>query len=420
MATRKTYERYSEESLCKGETDKRGRLFVSPLGQSDFRGVHILHSGVDTVRQLYAGTPHMSSVELVQGAYEAGFKEVVELQGVEFLVGSGGKSGYRWRLQNSDLGLIILYGSRHVTLEKEGAHLKMELSPHLIAQDDPKGTQKFMDAFASELLSLPKPSGCAVHLAVDFQGWEPPKDFEERFVTRGRRKVRFDGVIEFDVRSASAVYGERETFMWGSAGALQFSLYRKDIEARKRDKWDYWTGVWRQATDVETFPETVFHPTAPVWRAEARFHHSVVSEFAETLKVSLASYEAVAVHLTGLWIYALDAYRLDASRTYIDPFWQLLREDVQFLAPARDLVYRRTRKTPGVGNEKNLMLALGNMLSVYARHGFRVKRVMGYLRSSGMWSDLMGYAYERQMSPSEFEQWIAKGLSVRRLMGKAA
>ncbi len=420
MANRKEWERYTESSLTRGEMDERGLLFISPLGQVDLSRVALLSAAVDTVRQKFEGMPHPEKVQEVQTAYEAGHKQLVQVLGCDFVLGSGGQSGYRYRLQNNEMGLIILFGSRYKELDKEYSHLKLELSPHLIASASPKETQAFMNQVAAEFIRLPRACGVAVHLAVDIQGWELPEDFESRFVARSRRKARFDGLSEFDFSTVTVMYGERETFMYGTASALQFSLYRKDLEARKRDKIHYWESVWRQSTDASSFPETNYHPTAPVWRAEARFHDSVVSEFAEGLGVHLEDFEAISAHLTGLWRYALGSYRLDASRTYVDPFWQLLMTDVEFYAPAPDLLYKRVRKTPGVGNEKNVALALGNLLSIYARNGFKLPQVMQYLRSSGMWNDLLNYCHERQVSPNEFEQMIGKGLALRRLVGRAA
>lgn len=420
MAKRKRWERYSLESLAEGQTDPKGRLLLSELGQINLQDLHLLHVGVDTVRQLYKGTPKGWPVEVVQTAYDAGFKKMVDLANRKWLVGSGGRSGYRWRLQNSDLGLILLFGSRFAELDKEGAHLKIEVSPHFIDRLGADGVQQELDRIAQELLDYLTPTGVAVHTAVDVQGWEPPQDFEHRFVSRSKRKTRIDGVesADFSLAEVAAIYGDRETFMYGSASALQFSLYRKDKEAKKSDKWHFWKSVWDRERDSDLNP--VHDPAKPVWRIEARFHHTVIEEFARGIGQALRTFKAVANHLQGLWDYALNSYRLDASRTYLDPFWQILLEDVIWSEPCPNLTYRRVKKTPGEGNERNVQIALGNLLSIYVRNGFSNKQAIHYLQQSGIWNDLLNLSMKKELSPSMLREWLCKQLDIRRLAGKAA
>jgi hypothetical protein len=100
--------------------------------------------------------------------------------------------------------------------------------------------------------------------------------------------------------------------------------------------------------------------------------------------------------------------------------------DVVFSAPMGDFMYKRVRKVPGDGNKRNVMLAFGNLLSIYARHNFTPKQAMGYLKQSGMYDDLYNYlnakAYQRQelFSEDRIQQIITKALLTRRLLGRAA
>jgi hypothetical protein len=111
---------------------------------------------------------------------------------------------------------------------------------------------------------------------------------------------------------------------------------------------------------------------------------------------------------------------------YYSPFWQYLLEDIIFSEPMGDIMYKRVKKTPGIGNEKNLMLAVGNLLSCYARHGFLPDYAFKCLKSSGIYDDLYNYmdrrAYYRHQHFSEADiyQFICKGLQLRKLLGKAA
>ncbi|MBA1146244.1 hypothetical protein H0Z60_04145 [Ectothiorhodospiraceae bacterium WFHF3C12] len=116
--------------------------------------------------------------------------------------------------------------------------------------------------------------------------------------------------------------------------------------------------------------------------------------------------------LTNFLHYALKAFRLDFSRTYIDPFWQLLYENVQVMGECDAFVVRRVYKTPARGDERNLALAFGNMLSVYARYEYKTKDVIAHLKGAGLWNGLCEYWRRRKKDPQEV---IARALSLRRL-----
>lgn len=423
MASRKTWERFSVESLLTGDHDPRGRLFISPLGQTNLESVRLLRTGVDTIRQLYSGLCQSDVFDYIKNKYEGGFKEIIPLGGVDWLLGSGGQSGYRYRLQNSAYGLICFFGSRYAEPDKEGSHLKIEVSPHFIDSRSVEEIQGELDRIAKFFIEVPNPAGVAVHVALDLQGWEPPKDFEQRLVCRSKRKVSFEGLdsIEFDSLSEiSAIYGNRESFLFGSASALQFAVYRKDVEAKKRDKYHFWSAVWDRASGGELSPETCFLRHLPVWRLELRFHHSVIQEFGHGINAKLNSFQQVSEHLTGLWRKGLDNYRLDATRTYIDPFWQLITEDIEVYQPIKPLIYKRAKKQPGFGNEKNLLLALGNLFSIYARNKFTTQKAYDCLKASGIWQDLIDYFYRKMNGVDQVYEFIDKALNIRRLQGIAA
>ncbi len=423
MATRKHWDRYSLESFTEGTTDERGRVFISPLGQQNLASVRLLRLGVDTIRQLYTGTCQPDVFDHIKDKYDNGFKEIIELGDAQWLLGSGGASGYRYRLQNSALGLICFFGSRYAEPDKEGSHLKIEVSPHFIDRRSVDEIQDELDRLSFLLLESPRHSGVATHLALDLQGWEPPADFEKRFVCRSKRKVSFEGLdsVEFEnVSEISAIYGNRESFLFGTASALQFAMYRKDTEAKKRDKYHFWSNVWERSSGGELSPETAFQPDQAVWRLELRFHQSVIQEIGLGTNQSLLSFKQVAPHLTGLWQKGLDSYRLDSTRTYIDPFWQLISEDVNVYQPATGILYKRAKKQPGFGNEKNLLLALGNMLSIYARNKFTTKQAYDCLKASGIWQDLVDYFYRKMNGVDQIYELIDKALNIRRLQGIAA
>lgn len=439
----KRWERFSLESLVQGQSDDRGRLFLSELGQENLEGVRVLHQGLDTVKQLYAGVLRPVVLEEVAERFQAGFGECIELGGHVWAVGSGGASGYQYRLQNSDLGLICFLKSRYAEAADEGSHLKVEASPHWIHPRSVEQMHGDLQALAAVFLESARPSGVSVHLCVDVQGWEPPRDFSDTLVTRARRSSEFDGgnVLYMNLGESASVFNRRETYMYGSASTVQFCMYRKDVQVRKADKQDFWEHVWSQAAG-ESFEERAYDSAAPVWRLEFRFHQSVLADFGRGMAQDMdygfsfqsavwAGLRGVCGHLQGLWAYALNSFRSERrvsarGARYYAPLWQFLLDDVRWSSPEGDFTYRRVKKTPGVGNEKNLMLALGNLLSVYARNGFSVSRAWQCIKASGIYDDLYNYferrAYFRmqRFQESDIYQFVQRALNLRVLQGRAA
>ncbi|MFC0267564.1 hypothetical protein [Kushneria aurantia] len=417
------------------EQDPKGRLLLSPKGQRQLDNLHLLHAGVDTVRQLYAGMPCQQQFQEIMEVYAEGRGATMELFGHRWSVGAGARhSGFRYRLQNNDLGVIIFFYARHVKLDAVGTHLKVELSPQFIHEHDPDTLQAFMDNIAARMLAAVEPCGCAVHLALDVQGWEPPRDFMERFVTRSKKVMRIDGIQHAsfdDVGTLATTYGDGETYMFGTAGALQCCLYNKTKQAHATDKHHFWESIWQDATGDDPL-DAPYDPEKPVWRIEMRFHQSVLREYAQGTPCNVDTGECLDMahgfrrfidtvpHLSGLWRTALQGYRLDHSRDLIDPVWQVLQEDARFYASGPDFLYKRARKAPGLGNEKNVCLAFGNLISIYARQGFTVRQAMKCLTRSGFWDDLAAYYRRRGIDRDAFRQLLEQKLIERRLLGRAA
>lgn len=439
----KRWERYSLESLVEGVTDPRGLLFLSEAGQCNMEQVKVLHHGLDTVKQLYKGELRPDLLEQVERLYNEGFGECLELADTIWMVASGGASGYQYRLQNSDLGLILFIKSRYADRDEDFSHLKIECSPHWLQPRSVDDMGRELDALAAKVLQSPQPGGVAVHLCADVQGWEPPANLSERMVTRARRIVSHDSakVLFMDMGEVALKFSKGQSYLLGSASTVQAAVYRKDIQAKAADKLDFWQSIWRNAGDLD---QSFYQEDKPVWRVEIRFHHSVLADFgrgvAQTLEYG-ASIEAgrwahirgAAKHLQGLWQYGLNSFRLEhpheggwSSNRYLDPVWQLLMEDVAFAPPVTDLLYKRVKKSPGIGNEKNLMLAIGNLLSVYARNRFTPERAIKCIKKSGVYDDLYAYmerrAYAdyRNFNEGEIFEFVRKGLQLRTLLGRAA
>jgi hypothetical protein len=433
----KRWDRYSVESLIKDESDPKGGVFLSAAGQAILTDVHVLHHGLDTVKQLYSGLLRRDALDNIERIYQEGVGECWEFGGVVWLVASGGASGYQYRLQNSDLGLILFVKSRYADSLDDASHVKIECSPHWLYSRDLNDICKEMDAFAMLLLEAPKGSGCAVHMCADIQGWNPASDFVDSLVTRARRVVAHDSakVIYMDMGEVATTYNRGQSYLLGSASSMQMSVYRKDVQAKAVDKLDFWRKIWRNIPN-ENFDGCIYDENKPVWRVEFRFHHSVIADFGrgssefsfqvdEWLHLS-----GVSKHLQGLWQYGLNGFRLEVvehgSGRFYDPMWQYLLDDVVFSEPVGDVMYKRVKKTPGLGNEKNLMLAVGNLLSCYARNGFSAKYAFRCLKRSGVYDDLWNYMERRaflrheHFSEADILEMVRKALQLRQLLGKCA
>lgn len=80
---------------------------------------------------------------------------------------------------------------------------------------------------ASEILLAVEPRQCAVHLAVDFQGWTPPSSLVNRMRCKSRNVRQFDGIGDLVFDDLAATYSRGQSFLFGSASAMQCALYNK-------------------------------------------------------------------------------------------------------------------------------------------------------------------------------------------------
>lgn len=438
----KKWERHSFYSLVAGDKgDQRGNLFISNKGQANLEDLEILFTSVDTVRQLYAGVLDEEKLQKVIDCYAA-HENYTSKKGDLFAVGGAMAGGYKYRLQSNDIGVIILLKHKFHDADQKASHIKIELSPKLIQSLDPLELQHYMDRIAAYWLVKPEPVGCAVHLAADIQGWQPAPDFLDRFVCRSKRITTSSGISEFSVESGeiASVYGRGQSMLFGTARGLQCAIYNKTKEALARDKLDFWQHLWSKKGGAEPFSHA-YNPDSEVWRIEVRFHQSVLREYAagtldksgryEFLNTStgelvgtkseLNRFLDVVPHLTGLWRTATMSFRLDTTKgQLIDPAWQKINEDCLYFDTENTTDYKRIKKTPAQGNEKNLALALGNMLSIYARQRYTINYVLHCLEKCGFWQEICIYYRTRGVGLGDLKELIKQKLIERRLLGKAS
>lgn len=398
----KDLQRYSDNGFFDDElSQSNGELFELPSGDLwNSRNVAVLHNGLDTVKQLYQGLIDKTEYLKVQSAYDSGSGAIVEIGNFQWKVGSGRRGGYRYSLQNKNIGLVILLGSFYLDPVYHGHHLKIECSPNFLLSRSIEDIQGDLDLFASYFISQMGHTGVAVHLCADLQGWECPNDLDFRLTTKAKRVFRRSGIseMEFDHNDLAMVYGKAQSFTFGSVSTLQFAVYDKSKAVRDKNELELWVPVWSQKLNQDFEP--LYDAEKQIFRAEARFHHSVIQQFASGSGFTASNLLDLGPHLSGLWRYALNNFRLDCPREtehqnvkYIDPLWQFLRDDLQFHHEQKlDIDYKRLYKAPdndGAPNERTIMICFGQLASIYGRNGYTASKASQYLMSSGIWVNLV-------------------------------
>lgn len=403
-----------DSSTGEATQDLKGGLFLTNQGICDLSKVKILHFGTDTIRQLYKGIPRKELLTQLDIALDT--DGTFTLLDHVFSVSKMGKmSGYRYKLQNNVLGIIILVASYYTNLDKEGTHLKIEVSPHCIIKRRSE-TTNFLHRFAKQCLQRGwQPSAVAIHLACDFQGWKPAKEFLDKFVTRTKNIKTYLGIADasFNLSEVATVYGDAQSFTFGKADALQVCLYRKDLEANKHDKIDFWEGVWGQ--DYDSNQE--------VWRLELRFHHTVLNELAQGMGVkSPTTAYRWYPYLREIWDYGLNNNRLELSKNYISPIWQLLRDDApnKLASKYAFIPCVRQKKSVTPSTIRNIANMLGNMVSLYARQQIEFTYLWDCVQRLHIFPLIKTHLHNTGKSLEFLREKLEASMVDRYLIGKAA
>ena len=392
-----------------------GRLFMDPThgGFTDLSGVRLLRCGVDTVRQLYNGMIRPEVLALFEQK-----DDLVEFAGYQWVKGRIGRdSGYQYRLQNADMGFILLIKNHNVKAESIGPHLKIEISPHALDGADPHILQGVMDDLAAGVLAACETNQCAVHIALDVQGWTPPADLMDRMHCRSRRVRQLSGIDRIEFDGEAAVYGRGQSFLFGSASGMQLAIYNKTLQARATDKLDYWQAVWATLNgDPFGDDEPAYNPLETVWRIEFRFHHSVIQQFSEgsTLAsgdvIGCSTYDGLCPHLQGLWQYACDSFRVLSRKGVFDAFWSLITLDARVQVEADPLIerteYRRYYKTAQGFSGRNCEMFLGQFVSLIARERIPAKKAIESARKLEFWHVIEEHYFAKGWTRKEFEKHI--------------
>lgn len=390
-----------------GAASLNSRLFVDPgqVGFVDLSSVRLLQCSVDTVRQLYRGMikPEIMALFETPGV-------IVDFAGQRWHSGRVGRdSGYQYKLQNADLGFILLIKNFNAKIDSIGPHLKIEVSPHAIDNLSPERLQARLDYYASEVLTHLELNQCAVHIALDLQGWAPPADLVARMHCRARTHRDISGINEINWATKASIYGRGETSMFGSASGIQLAIYNKTEQARATDKLDYWQSVWKRRDSFDDQDPDNYRADQDVWRIELRYHHSVIQQFASGscctqtgAAIETRSFADFSAHLDGLWRYGLEQFRLQARPGYFDPLWTLIHDDVRVDVAADSLLdeteYKRYYKTSKGFSGKNVELFLGNFVSLLARERVGAQTAFDRLRQWECWPVIRDHYAAKDMN----------------------
>lgn len=431
----KMNQRFSLESLANGaEEDQTGLLFVNNGDITDLSGVNVVGASVDTVRQLFHGVPKASFLRKLEQHVEMK-DEIIRLTANTCVNDDrwhfsrmGKTGGYRYKLQNNAVGIVILFGSWYGKIDHEGSHLKIELSPHFISQRTVPEIWEYLHGdfvgLSHIFLEEPVAKGVAVHLACDYQGFNLPTDFIQKFSTSSRTIRAFDGIASLDLSDftdALATYGSEaqgKNYLIGKPIAVQMAIYDKTYEIVKSDKVDYFNEEWN------IYSLGAYDNIQSVRRIETRLHHTVIREIGLGMGLEFEGFNQVADHLTDLWRYSLERNRLMIDgdpRGYLNPFWQLLMQDVRFYVPAQGVKISRKKKDAVDPIARNITSVIGNLVSIMARRNdCTVRHVMRQLHRLHIWPEIQTYYRNRDMDDADIREQIKNGLLKRRLLGKAA
>lgn len=403
----------------KFDHDPKGRFFYDGQSFMDLSKLNILRCGVDTVRQLY------------RGYIKSGLLDIFEKSGIIFFgdhewhAGRIGRdSGYQFKLQNADLGLVLLIKNFNVKPELSGPHLKIEVSPHLIEEQSPAKLQALMDQYASLILDDIDTNQAAVHIAIDVQGWQPPADIVSRMHCRSRVVRQFDAIDTVDFSHLSVTYGRGETYMFGSPSSVQLCIYNKTAQAKATDKLDFWQHIWRKTDNPFEDCPSNYNAEAPVWRIELRFHHSVVKQFAEGSKLQgtnvpiyFDNYHALSYHLDGLLKYGFESFKFLHSPSRFHPAWTVLMQDLKVGVPVTSLFdktdYKRYYKTSKGFSGKNIELMIGNAISLAARDSLTPKQLINALQTLPFWPTIKDFYHDKGIDSTALKEHITKLLNER-------
>lgn len=373
----------------------------------DLSALRFLHTGIDTIRQLYTCNLKLDVLSKLENHYQDSSSDIVEIGGLPWRFSSSGKkSGFQYILKNLEIGLVVLVKSFYAEADQRASHLKLEVTPQKIDELGLVGVNKLLRDTGKLFADTLEASGIAVHLCVDMKGLEIPENFEQQLATRSKRSFKVNSISQasFDVAEAAFIHGRGDTYLFGNSSGLQMCLYDKSKEAIKSDKIDFMEEVWRRTPSLNDPFKPEYNDgrdggeVDQVHRLEFRIHHSIIREFENGnfnksgQQICIREAADLADHLQGLWDYCLNNFRLHHSSSYIHPIWQKLMMEIKWFGFHPNFIYARDqKKSQGDTTRRNVAMWLGNQIRLASRRGLTPEFLTGHLLNSGLEAELADY-----------------------------
>ncbi|EGG93992.1 hypothetical protein IMCC1989_475 [gamma proteobacterium IMCC1989] len=413
---------------------REGNRFYNSKDSFSLNHMRFLHSGIDTIKQLFTGFLKLDVIHALSTHDYDLRGSTVNFGGIDWKYStSSKKTGYQFVLKNLDLGFVVLLKSFFEEEDKLGSHLKIEVTPQAIFESTPIELRNSLREVANLFLSSYTENSIAFHACVDIKGLEIPDDFEANLVTKARRKFKFNSIsdAQYSLNETSVVYGNGQSYTFGSASAVQMTIYDKIAESLKSDKISFWESVWSQVPSVDDYSVSEYQQGDNVHRLELRFHHSIVREFCNGSKnvigekLDIRNVLHLCDHIDELFKYGLNLFRLQYSTSYIHPIWQSLMEDVTLFPPSPHFMYKRAKKSPTANSRRNTAFWLGNVIKLMSRKRMTTSHVVKHIINSGLESDLSDYFGCKVFGESEelyhnLHEFVANKMSDHLLNGVAA
>ncbi len=161
-------------------------------------------------------------------------------------------------------------------------------------------------------------------------------------------------------------------------------------------------------------------------RKEWRLSKSIMNQMScEAGRLKMNDYTDVVENLNAIWLYCTLKNRLHHSARLVDPIWQIMIEDVAFNDHEPiDLKHHYAKQKPlrGEGGRapdttRNMLMALGNLITVYAAKDMDDQEVLSMIKHSGIWSDLCWYyLFKDGLCDHQIEELICQRVKYRRLV----
>jgi len=305
----------------------------------------------------------------------------IDFEGRNLAVKKMGKvTQYAYSFQDQQYGIQFFLKSHTKQWDVHASHVKVTLSPQflslpLIEQKD--YIHKFLNFFCLDFEgSKFNERSFEMHYAIDFQVGEGKKgidhifpDYQNRVKgSRSNKCAIYESLkMSFDAAESSLISHGRnitESVRIGPRNGLQTEIYIKDLDAKKKDKLDYFADQWGD-----------YDKNSPVFRLESRAHQTVL----QTYELGTNNYlDFLSVNDFSVFFELLSKrFRvMDHSGKYLDPLWFLILQSFDNVKPVS-----RSEKHYEKRIDYNEQLTFGNFFSMLAKQGKNILDIQSYMLS---------------------------------------